>query len=191
MPKGLFLVSQDSKDRLFRFYSFIAHLSLGPNAARVTFSVSGVVALARANVEEQFPWAGRGEGGSEQAEVKLLTEARIGQLADLIRTAHNLVVDAIGQGRGGAVLVLLAPVQSLGTVVRLGLVVVAQVVLGAVRVVGQVDQVLGVVEQRTGVAVTVGLAHVDALLLGLVVVKARSAVPFHGHAGKALDVLVT
>lgn len=92
-----------------------------------------------------------------------------------------------------APLMLDVPMQTLMTIVLVHLVVVAQEVLAALRLVLVIDQVGGIVEQWTGILVAIAQrpCRVHAVLLLRVVMQAWSTTSHHSHTCETLHVLIT
>lgn len=110
---------------------------------------------------------------------------------DFIWSAINLVVPAVCLRRRRAVLIFFVPVKSCSASMRLWLVVVAQVVLIALQVVRNVNQIFGIVVERTLRPITGCQLLRDALLRVFIVHETRSAVTLYRHTGIALNKLVT
>lgn len=121
----------------------------------------------------------------------MVAEPGIRETVNFVRDTLDLVVRALSLDRGGAILVRLVPVQSLSAPEALGLIVVAEVVLVALNVVGQVDEVRGIVVQRALGTVALRKFRFHALLGALVVLESRTAFPFNSLSGETLDVSVT
>lgn len=106
-----------------------------------------------------------------------------------VRFTGDLVVHAVGLGGSGAYLVSLIPVKIPGTRITMGLIAVAQIVLVAVHVVRQVDEIFGIIVQRAHVTIALDTQLIHTLFMCLAVLQSGSTVTLNGLSGVTLDVL--